>query len=79
MKFRNTTDFPDYFLRRLVSFCCKELELPVRNVLAAQFTKCRGLYRGRAWWYWNGTGRILVRIGGSEGYPFTPRACPPRD
>jgi hypothetical protein len=37
MKLFNTTDFPDYFLRRMVSWCCKQLDMPVGKLFSATF------------------------------------------
>lgn len=37
MKLKNTTDYPDHLLRRLVSWCCRELGLPVRELRSATF------------------------------------------
>lgn len=65
MRLRNSTDFADWFLRRLVSWSCRELGLPVREVAAVQFTNTRHAYRGRAW----SSGRILVRIGDGRHFP----------
>lgn len=65
MRLRNSTDFSDRFLRRLVSWCAKMAELPPSKVRAAQFTTTRAAYRGRAWW----SMRILVRIGDAKHFP----------
>lgn len=59
MELRNSTDFADHFLRRMVSWCCKQLDLPAKACQCAVFTNTRDAYRGRAWSH----GRILVRIG----------------
>ena len=37
MKIENTTDFPDYFLRRMTSWCLKQHECPVRELKTATF------------------------------------------
>jgi hypothetical protein len=66
VQFKNSTDYPDYMLRRMVSWCCKQLDMPVRRVRAVQFTNCSRYWRGRAW-----SRRILVRIGPDAGYPYT--------
>jgi len=39
VKLINSTDYPDYFLRRMVSWCCREIGLPVRYVQEAAFRK----------------------------------------
>lgn len=48
MKLTNTTDWPDHFLRRLVSYCCGQIGLPVRWMKSATFrnTKGRRTYSG---------------------------------
>lgn len=59
MKIKNTTDWPDYFLRRLVAWCCRELQMPARNIREAVFRNRTGFsYSGHCdlW------GRIVVSI-----------------
>lgn len=41
--------FSDTFMRRLVSWCCKQLDLPVAYVRKAQFRNRRQGYSGHAW------------------------------
>lgn len=68
MTLHNKTEWPDWFLRRLLAFCCRELGYPVRRLQAAEFTATRRgqSYRGRAW------GRhILVRVGPASFFPLT--------
>lgn len=48
MKLKNSTDFDDKFLRRMVSWCCKELDMPVKTVQSATFTNTKRIWRGRA-------------------------------
>lgn len=60
MKLINTTDYPDYFLRRMVSWCCKEIGLPVRYVIEARFGVSRSQRGGRAY-LWKR--KIGVRVG----------------
>lgn len=61
MKLTNTTDVPDYALRRLVAWCCRFHGLPVNCIREAVFRN-RGdsLYSGRAYY---GTRRIVVSVG----------------
>lgn len=66
MKLKNSTDFSDRWLRRMVAWCCREIGLPVRQLRRAQFTNTKVAYRGRAWGY---SRRILVRIGPAEKFP----------
>ena len=64
MRLKNTTDYPDYFLRRMVSWCCKELDLPARAVKDATFRNRRtSPLSGRAW-PWRG--RIVVSVMAGE-------------
>lgn len=66
MKLKNTTDFPDHFLRRMVSWCCKELELPVRKVRNAAFgNRTNSAYSGHAWY----SMRIHISIGPEKFFP----------
>ena len=37
MKLKNSTDWPDWFLRRVVSWCCKQLDCPVREIKNVTF------------------------------------------
>lgn len=62
MRLKNTTDWPDYFLRRLVSWCCRQLDLPGHFVREAKFrNRTSGRYSGHA--YHNShSGRIVVSI-----------------
>ena len=66
MKLCNSTDFPDYVLRRLTSWCCKQIELSVRSVKHAQFRNAsKYAYAGGAW----GMRRFLTRIGPDSFFP----------
>lgn len=62
MKLINTTDYSNIFLRRMVSWCCKELDLPVRRLKYVRFGNSRRHWGGRAYW----RSRIGVRIGGDD-------------
>lgn len=68
MKIKNSTDWPNHFLRRLVSWCCKQLDHPASKVRLAQFTRYSGAYRGRAW----SSRRILCRVGSADRFPMAP-------
>lgn len=60
----NRTDFQDYFLRRMISWICQEIELPIRQIKKVTFKKTRRTFSGRA------AGRsFIVRIGCKERYP----------
>lgn len=67
MRLANSTDFDDWFLRRMVAWCCRELG--VKGLLAAAFTKYSGSFRGRAWCC---SRRILIRIGGDGRVAYYP-------
>jgi hypothetical protein len=60
VKLKNSTSFPDYFLRRMVAWCCRQLEFPVRRVRYAQFRNRERGYSGHAW---PGANRICVSVG----------------
>ena len=65
MKLINTTDFPNVMLRRMVSWCCRRLDLPARYIREAKF-------QNRSYGPWSGhcKGRaILVRVGPDRAYP----------
>lgn len=65
-RLKNSTDFPNHFLRRMLSWCARCAELKPSQVRAANFTTCSAAFRGRAWW----SMRILVRIGDAKHFPL---------
>jgi len=74
MKLKNTTEWPDYFLRRMVSWCCKQIGLPPSKMKLAVFgNKTESPYGGRG-----GTYRIYVAIGPASAYPVEPFHYPGR-
>lgn len=73
MKLRNSTDFPDNLLRRLTSWCCKEVGYPVSRVRGVQFrNRTTGPYSGHAY----GTRRICVSVGPASSFPTRPDTRP---
>lgn len=66
MKIVNTTDYSDTFLRHMVSWCCKELGLPVRKVWSVKF---RNKSCGMSGHCTIETGRIVCSV--SKGYPIS--------
>ena len=71
MKIKNSTDFSDAFLRRMVSWCAKQIDFPfpVHHTQEATFCNSkRRAYSGRAW----GSRRRLVRIGPGSLFPLAP-------
>jgi hypothetical protein len=65
VKLKNTTDWPDWFLRRMIRWCAKHVELPPKALRSAQFrrrTTCS--YSGCG-----GSGRITVSIGPASKFP----------
>lgn len=75
MKLSNTTTWSNEFLRRMVSWVCKQLDLPVLQVSRARF-------RNRKQGCWSGLGGygygILVRIGPDSAFPVEPFHYPGR-
>ena len=67
MKIKNSSDFPTHVLRRIISWCCKELDFSVRTIERAEFCNSTkyGL-SGRAW----GSKRFLTRIGPELLFPI---------
>jgi hypothetical protein len=47
MKLKNSTDFPDRFLRRMVAWCCRAMELSPSAVSGVRFGNTAGTYHGR--------------------------------
>jgi hypothetical protein len=74
MKLKNSTDFPDHFLRRLVSWCCRQSGLPARRLLRAEFRNRTQLYSGHAY----SSMRIVCSIG-RFGFPTDPDNRPGMD
>ncbi len=66
MRLINTIDYPDYFLRRMVSWCCKELGLPGRYVREVAFRNSRSAWGGMAY---TNSRRVGVRIGAASHFP----------
>jgi hypothetical protein len=71
MKLKNTTEWPDYFLRRMVAWCCHESGLPVRRLREATFRNCAYSFSGHAY----GSMRIVCSVGRS-GFPASPDTRP---
>jgi hypothetical protein len=70
MKIKNTTDWPDQFLRRMAGWCCRQVGLPASKLREAKFrnrtTRC---YRGVAYL---GSSRIVCSIGPEKFFPIGP-------
>lgn len=51
MKLENSTTWPDHFLRRMLAWTCKELDMPVRTIRHARFRNSRAAWGGvaRSW------------------------------
>lgn len=64
MKLVNTLDWPDRFIRRMVSWCCRELGLPVRYIREAQFRNTSNAWGGLCYGR-----RIGVRVGNASHFP----------
>lgn len=68
---KNSTPWPDHFLRRMVSWVCRELEFPRKNLHGIEFgNRTNTAWSGRAWCGPHG-GYILVRIGPDSHFPTT--------
>lgn len=66
MKFKNSTDFSDRFLRRMLSWVCREVGYPLRRIRDVEFgNRQTAAYSGRAWY----SRRILVRVGPEPQFP----------
>lgn len=71
MKLRNSTRWSDSFLRKMVSWVCRELDMPVRSIRSARFHKAKNAFNGMAWGW---AGKIRVAIGDNSS-----RICETRD
>lgn len=75
MKLTNSTDWPDYFLRRMTAWCAKQINLPMRAVKRGHFGKrSRGSKNGRAWY----SMRFRVMIGPASEFPIAAYVYPGR-
>lgn len=74
MQLRNTTDWDSKFLRRMVSWVCRQVGYPVKRLKAAEFGKrSSGAYNGRAF-LWRRSIRVV--IGPARCYPVKPHLYP---
>ena len=64
---KNSTDFPDPFLRKAVRWICRQLDYPYSHVWKVTVLNCSGSFRG--WAY--GAHNITVRIGAGFKRPLT--------
>ena len=63
MRLKNSTDFPDHYLRKMTSWCCRKLGLPVRYVQSAEFrNRHTTIYSGHAYLYQH---RIVCSVAAS--------------
>jgi hypothetical protein len=73
VKLLNSTDFPTHFLRRMVAWCCRQVEYPVSCVREAQFrNRTSSCYSGHAY----GSRRIVASVGPASMFPFGPDSRP---
>lgn len=66
MKIKNSTDWPVWFLRRMLSWCCKQLDMPAKDIRLAVFRNSRAAWGGSAY-YWRGA--ITVCVGAASYFP----------
>lgn len=73
MKLRNSTNWTDSFLRRMLAWCAKQTGYPVRKLNEAQFRNRRErAYSGHAYW----SRHIVVSIGPDSRFPTKPDGRP---
>lgn len=75
MKLKNTTDFADHLLRRMVSWCCRQVGYKPSRIRAAQFRNKSGAYSGHAYH----SRRIVASIGPDKLFPLPPDSRPGMD
>lgn len=70
MKLQNTLPFHDQFLRRMVSWVAKQIDLPVRTLKEARFgfVKQGCVYSGR---FYSRSNRISIRVDTPNIYPYS--------
>jgi hypothetical protein len=59
MNLTNSTEYPDYMIRRMVSWTCRELGMPAKAIRTATFGNARNFFQG---WARLHTGNIWVRV-----------------
>ena len=64
---KNSTDFPDAFLRKAIRWICRQLDYPYSNVWNVKLGNSSRCFGGWAF----GTHRIQVRIGSQRSFPRT--------
>lgn len=64
MKIKNSTDWPNHFLRRMTAWCCRQLKLPVGYITECRFAVSRSDYGGLCYGR-----RIGVRVGKLVVFP----------
>lgn len=73
---KNTTQWSNRFLSRMLAWCCRQVECPLDRIKRAEFWKrSRGSCRGTAWLR---TGRIRVVIGPPSAFPVEAHNYPGR-
>lgn len=66
MKLKNTTDWTDHFLRRMVAWCCRQIDMPVRSIHSAVFRRSRAAWGGCARY---SRRQISVCVGDARHFP----------
>lgn len=65
-----TSELPNcdkFFLRRMVGWCAKELDIQCKSIVSAEFDICKSIYSGRH----QTRGSFKVSIGSDNSYPIT--------
>lgn len=68
MTIKNTSHWPNHFVRRMLAWCMKQTEVRRCELYRATFRKRRRLYSGHAW----SSGRIVVSVA-LDGFPVVNR------
>jgi hypothetical protein len=69
MIINNKTDYSSHFIRNMVLWVAKKIDLSTRDISKADFFNYSGAYRGRCWFRER---RFNVRIGSDKFFPRTP-------
>src|SRR5690348_2806806 len=66
MKIRNSTDYPDYLLRRMAVWCCQQIGMPSHKLRLAVFRNSRSWWGGcaRPW-----KNQVTVCVGPASCFP----------
>lgn len=70
MKLKNSTEYPDHFLRRMIAWICRELDMPFRQFQAVSFGNRAKTFSGR-YQYARNAVATSISISPELSYPYS--------